>query len=214
MRKKINATRMELLRVRKRLDLAVRGHKLLKDKLEGLIKELTERLEEFKKLRLDVDEMWPRIFQRFVMADAQGSSAATEAAILQARPRVRIESGVERIMGVAARYAEAKIESPGGAYSLMQTSPHLDEALRELRDFLPALVKLAGVEQAVRAISEEVQKTRLRANALEHVLIPDLQEARSFISGRLEEIARSDTSRLMKVKQMILEREAAEAGTA
>jgi len=212
MRKKINATRMELLRVRKRLDLAVRGHKLLKDKLEGLIKELTERLEEFKKLRLDVDEMWPRIFQRFVMADAQGSSAATEAAILQARPRVRIESGVERIMGVAARYAEATIESPGGAYSLMQTSPAMDAALRELREFLPDLIRLAALEQAVRTLCAEVEKTRRRANALEYVLVPDLSEARKIIASRLEEMARSDTSRLMKVKQMLLEREEAAAG--
>jgi len=211
MKRKVNATRMELLRVRKRLDLAVRGHKLLKDKLEGLIRELTDRLEEFKALRLKVDEQWPRIFQRFMMADVQGLSAATEAAILQARPQVKVTTGITRIMGVATTHAEATIVSEGGAYSLMQTSPHLDEALRELREFLPNLVKLAGLEQAVRAISAEVQKTKRRANALEYVLIPDLSEARKYIGGRIEEMARSDISRLMKVKQMLLEREMAEA---
>ena len=210
MKRKVNATRMELLRVRKRLDLAVRGHKLLKDKLEGLIRELTERLEDFMELRLKVDREWPRILQRFMMADAEASSAATEAAILQARPRVTVTTSVKRIMGVATPEAEATIEAPGSAYSLMQTSPHLDEALRELREFLPALVKLAALEAAVRALAAEVKKTKRRANALEYVLIPDLREARKYIAGRLEEIARSDVSRLMKVKQMLLERETAE----
>ena len=210
MKRKVNATRMELLRVRKRFDLAERGHKLLKDKLEGLIRELTERLEEFKELRLKVDREWPRILQRFMMADAEASSAAAEAAILQARPRVTVSTSVKRVMGVATPQAEATVEAPGGAYSSMQTSPHLDEALRELREFLPALVKLAALEAAVRALAAEVKKTKRRANALEYVLIPDLREARKYIANRLEEIARSDVSRLMKVKQMLLERETAE----
>ncbi len=211
MRRKVNATRMELMRVRKRLALAVRGHKLLKDKLEGLIKELTERLQEYKELRLKVDREWPRIFQRFMLADVEASSTATETAILQARPRARITTEIRRVMGVAAPHSEAVVEESANTYSLMQTSPHLDEALRELREFLPLLVKLASLEQAVRAIAQEVQKTRRRANALEYVLIPDLYEARKYIGSRLEEMARSDVSRLMKVKEMLLEREAAEA---
>ena len=207
MLRRVNATRMELLRVRKRLDLALRGHKLLKDKLEGLIRELTARLEEYKDLRLRVDRDWPRIFQSFLLADAASSSSATETAILQARPRARITTRVQRVMGIATTHTEAVVEEKGGAYSLIQTSPHLDEALRQLREFRPHLVKLAGLEQTVRALAAEVQKTRRRANALEYVLIPGLQETRKSISSRLEEIARSDISRLMKVKEMLLERE-------
>lgn len=210
MKRKVNATRMELLRVRKRLELAVRGHKLLKDKLEGLIRELTERLAEYKRLRLKVDETWPRILQRFAMAGASASASATETAILQARPRIDMTARIERVMGVPITHAEARVVAPGSAYSLLQTSPHLDEALRELREFLPDLIRLGGLEQAVRALCAEVKKTRRRANALEYVLIPDLQDARKTITGRLEEIARSDISRLMKVKQMLLEREAIE----
>ena len=209
MRKKVNTTRMELMRVRKRLDLAVRGHKLLKDKLEGLIKELTERLDEYKALRLKVDERWPRVFQRFALADARASAAATETAILQARPRVEVRATVTRVMGVAITRAEARILPGEGGYSLVQTSAHLDAALRELRELLPDMIKLAGLEQAVRALSAEVQKTRRRANALEYVLVPDLREARKHISSHLEEMARSDISRLMKVKEMLLAREAA-----
>ncbi len=211
MRKKVNATRMELMRVRKRLDLAVRGHKLLKDKLEGLIKELTERLVEYKQLRLTVDERWPRVFQRFALADADASPTATEAAILQARPRISVTSEIERIMGVAITKSEATVQPSESTYSLVQTSPHLDAALDELKEFLPELIKLAGLEQAVRALGAEIQKTRRRANALEYVLIPDLAATKKDIRGRLEELARSEISRLMKVKQMLLEREAANA---
>src|SRR3989304_5014138 len=100
MQRRVNATRMELLRVRKRLDLAVRGHKLLKDKLEGLIRALTARLEEYKEGRLKGDREGPRILRRFVMADGEASSSATETALLQARPRAEVRTEVERVMGV------------------------------------------------------------------------------------------------------------------
>jgi len=193
MRKKVNATR----------------HALLKDKLEGLIKELTEHLDEYKALRLKVDERWPRVFQRFALADAEASAEATETAVSQARPRVKLTASVVRVMGVPVTRAEAEVLPGEGRYSLIQTSPHLDVALRELKELLPDIIKLAGLEQAVRAISAEIQKTRRRANALEYILIPDLRDARKQISSRLEEIARSDISRLMKVKEMLLEREAA-----
>lgn len=207
MRSKIVATRMELLRVRKRLDLAVRGHKLLKDKLEGLIRELSERLEEYKELRIKVDREWPEVFQGFLLAEAQSPAGALEDAILQARPTLEVTTKVNRVMGVLALETQAEIVSAGGAYSLMQTSAQADEAIADLRKLLPDLIRLGGLEQAVRALSEEINKTRRRANALEYVLIPDLRQARRTITSRLEEIARSDVSRLMKVKQMLVERE-------
>ncbi len=210
MKRKVNATRMELLRVRKRLGLAERGHKLLKDKLEGLIRELTVRLEEYKGLRLRVDEEWPRIFRRFLLARTLASESAAETAILQSRPTLKLSARVGRVMGVATHELQAVVEDSGRTYGLMQTSPHLDEALMELREFLPRLIKLAALEQTIRALAEDVQKTRRRSNALEYILIPDLSETRKSIADRLEELARSDISRLMKVKQMLLEREAAE----
>jgi V/A-type H+-transporting ATPase subunit D len=200
---------MELLRVRKRLALAKRGHKLLKDKLEGLVRELTVRLQEYKDLRLAVDREWPPIFQRFVMARALASPEATDGATLQARPRVRLVATIRRIMGVVTRQTEATVEDSGATYTILGTSPHLDEALRAMRAFLPSLLRLAGVEQSVRALAQEVQKTKRRANALEYVLIPNLQHTRKTISHRLEEIARSDVSRLMKVKEMLVAREEA-----
>lgn len=197
--------------MRKRLDLAVRGHKLLKDKLEGLIRELTERLQEYKELRIKVDRVWPRVFQRFLLAEAQSPPGAVEDAVMQARPKLDITTNVHRVMGVLTLETKAEIVSSGGAYSLMQTSAQADEALGELREFLPELIRLAGLEQAVRALSEEINKTRRRANALEYVLIPDLSLAKRLITSRLEEISRSDVSRLMKVKQMLVEREEAAA---
>jgi len=207
MRRKVNATRMELLRVRKRLELAERGHKLLKDKLEGLIRELTARLQEYKALRLEIDAAWPEVFRRFLLAEAEASSTATEAAILQCRPHLKVTTVVRRVMGVVITEMEAVVEPGTATYSLVQTSPHLDAALREMRVLLPKLVRLAGLEQAVRALTAEVQRTRRRANALEYVIIPDLRDTRKMIASRLEELARSDISRLMKVKEMLLARE-------
>jgi len=207
MRRKPNATRMELQRVRKRLELAVRGHKLLKDKLEGLMKELTERLPEYKRLRLKVDEEWPRVFQRFALAEAESGTDPIQAAILQARPRVTLDLRMERIMGIPLRHVEARVEAAATTYSLVQTSPRLDAAIAALRELLADILRLAAIESAIRALAAEIQKTRRRSNALEHVLIPDLQTTRKYIADRLEEIARSDISRLMKVKQMLLERE-------
>ena len=210
MKRKVPPTRMELLRARKRLELAERGHRLLKDKLEGLIGELTVRLEQYRERRRAVDRAWPKVLQRFALADAEASSSATEAAVLQARPRAEVTTEVRRIMGVYATETRARVAPGRNAYSLVQTSPHLDEAMRELRDLLPDLVELAGLEQAVRALAAEIERTRRRANALEYVVIPDLRDTRKRIISHLEEMARSDVSRLMKVKQMIVEREQAE----
>ena len=163
MRQNVNATRMELMRTRKRLDLAVRGHKLLKDKLEGLIKELTERLQEYKALRVSVDEKWPRVFQRFALADAAASPEATETAILQARPRVEVTTRLARVMGVRVTQAEAEVLPGESTYSLLQTSPHLDEALRELKEFLPEMIRLAA--RGAGPCAPSPRKCRRRAAA-------------------------------------------------
>lgn len=210
MKTKVNPTRMELMRIRKRLTLAVRGHKLLKDKLEGLIKELTERLKNYKALRMKVDEAWPRILGRFLMASVDGSASATEDAIQQARPKATLEQGVSRIMGVIVPDMKLNIESAGGGYSLTDTSPYLDAALAELRDFMPTVIELAATEEGLRRLCEDIEKTHRRTNALEYSVIPDLQYTARRITSQLEEFARSTVSRLMKVKEMLAAREAAE----
>jgi len=206
MKRKVPPTRMELLRIRKRLGLAVRGHKLLKDKLEGLVKEVTDRLAELKKLRLEVDAQFPAIVQLFTRGGLTASAAATEAAAVYAYPGAVLRVSEDRIMGVPVPKVDLTIDEDMRPYSLVETSPHLDEAIRRLLAIIPDIARLAQLEDSIRRIADELERTRRRTNALEYSVIPDLRATRRLIENRLEEYQRSDISRLMKGKEMLVPR--------
>ena len=209
MKRKVPPTRMELLRVRKRLTMAVRGHKLLKDKLEGLIKEVTDRLQELKRFRLELDAQFPEVIQLYVKAAASRSVPATEVAADVAASGAELQVREDRIMGIpvpAFRLAAGRDITP---YCLDETSPYLDAAIARLLALLPKLVRLAELEDTIRRLADELERTRRRANALEYSVIPDLRDTRRMIEARLEEYQRSDISRLMKVKEMLLARDQA-----
>jgi len=203
---------MELLRIRKRLVLAVRGHKLLKDKLEGLVKEVTERLQELKRLRLELDAEFPEVIQLFVKAASTTSPAATETAAALAYAGAVLRAQQERIMGVGVPTLDLTLAAESSPYNLSETSPHLDAAIRRLLELFPRIVQLAQLEDTIRRLADELERTRRRTNALEYSIIPDLRETRRSIEARLEEYARSDISRLMKVKEMLLAREQSAIG--
>mgnify|MGYP005839463979 CR=1 FL=1 len=207
MKRKVPPTRMELLRVRKRLTLALRGHKLLKDKLEGIVKEVTERLAALKTLRLALDAEFPQIIELFVKAAAASSPAASEAAAAESYPGGILQVRQHRIMGVSVPRLEFTIADEIRPYSLADTSAWLDSALRRLREAFPRIVQLAEAEEAIRRLADELERTRRRTNALEYSIIPDLRDTRRLIEARLEEYTRSDISRLMKVKEILLARE-------
>ncbi len=207
MKRKVPPTRMELLRIRKRLGIAVRGHKLLKDKLEGIIKEVTERLGELKKLRLELDAQFPEAVALYTKAAAATSPAATEAAAAQSYPGGILQSRQDRIMGVPVMRLEFTLSEETQPYNLEETSPYLDAALARLRELMPRIVALAAAEDAIRRLADELERTRRRTNALEYSVIPDLRATRRMIEARLEEYTRSDISRLMKVKEMLLARD-------
>ncbi|MBM4034543.1 MAG: V-type ATP synthase subunit D [Planctomycetes bacterium] len=207
MKRKVPPTRMELLRVRKRLALAVRGHKLLKDKLEGIIKEVTERLAELKRLRLELDAAFPEAVALFTMAAAATTPAGTEAAAAQAYPGGILQTRHDRIMGIPVPRMEFILSGEAPSYSLHDTSPYLDAAVKRLRELFPRVVALAQAEETIRRLADELERTRRRTNALEYSVIPDLRSTRRLIEARLEEYMRSDISRLMKVKEMLLARD-------
>jgi len=207
MRRKVPPTRMELLRVRKRLTLAVRGHKLLKDKLEGIIQEVTARLAELKRLRLALDAQFPEVIELFTLAGAATSPSAAEAAAALACPGATLTTQQERVMGVVIPKLEYTARGDTRPYNLNETSPHLDAAIRRLRELFPQIVALAVAEDAIRRLADELERTRRRTNALEYSVIPDLRATRRMIEARLEEYTRSDISRLMKVKEMLLSRD-------
>ena len=200
MRLAVNPTRMELLRLRKRLAVARRGHKLLKDKLDGLMKDFGEYAKAYKERRLAVDEQLPRVLKYFVLAEATSSRAVTEDALDLTRQDLVIETQLRRVMGVAIPHIEVSFGEVRGGYSLMHTSPELDSAIDSLKKFIPELLHMSELEQTVRLLSQEIEKTRRRINALEHTLIPNMAETIKFIKSKLDEMERSTTSQLMKIK--------------
>ena len=200
MRLAVNPTRMEMLRLRKRIAVARRGHKLLKDKLDGLMKDFGEYAKAYKERRLAVDEQLPRVLKYFVLAEATSSRAVTEDALDLTRQELRIETQVRRVMGVAIPHIEVSFGEVRGGYSLMHTSPELDSAIDSLKKFIPELLHMSELEQTVRLLSQEIEKTRRRVNALEHTLIPNMAETIKFIKSKLDEMERSTTSQLMKIK--------------
>jgi V/A-type H+-transporting ATPase subunit D len=207
MRLAVNPTRMELLKLRKRLVVARRGHKLLKDKLEGLTKEFMKISQEYKKLRMEVDEELPYVLKLFVLAEISSSRLIIENALDSTRQDLEIVKHEKRFMGVVIPRLDITFGEATGQYSLIHTPPELDQAIASLRDFLPKLLRMAQVEETVRRMSIEVDKTRRRVNALEHSFIPRIVETIKYITSKLDEMERSTTSRLMKIKAQRLAEE-------
>ncbi len=200
MRLAVNPTRMELLRLTKRLRVAQRGHKLLKDKLDGLMKEFMALAKAYKHARLAVDAELPYVLKQFVVAEITSSRAITENALDNTRQEISLSRKARRIMSVAIPQLEVEFGASAGGYSMVQTSPELDQAIQRLKAFLPRLLEMAELEETVRRLSLEIEKTRRRVNALEHTFIPRMAETIKYIKNKLDEMERSNTSRLMKIK--------------
>src|SRR5512136_2091025 len=201
--------RMQLLRLRKRLMVAQRVHKLLKDKLDGLMKEFLEIAREYKRFRLAVDDELPYVLKLFVLAEITSSRRITENALESTRQELRLTVAPRRLMSVVIPRIEATFGAAGGMYSFVHTSPELDQAIDSLKKFLPKLLRMAELEEGVRRLGSEIEKTRRRVNALEHTFIPRMKETIKYIMSKLDEMERSNTSRLMKIKaQRIAQEEA------
>ncbi len=196
----VNPTRMELLRLRKRLVVAQRGHKLLKDKLDGLMQEFLEIAKEYKQFRLAVDDELPYVLKLFVLAEITSSRRITENALESTKQELQLTVRPRRLMSVIIPKIEATFATTGGMYSFVHTSPELDQAIDSLKKFLPKLIHMAELEETVRRLSIEIEKTRRRVNALEHTFIPRMKETIKYIMSKLDEMERSNTSRLMKIK--------------
>ncbi len=208
MRLAVNPTRMELLRLRKRLVVAQRGHKLLKDKLDGLMKDFGRITAEYKKARLEVDNELPQVLKLFVLAEATSSRLIVEDALESTRQEMNIQMKPQRLMSVQIPKLEITFGKSEGGYSLIHTSSELDKAITQMKEFLPKLLKMAELEETVRRLCQEIEKTRRRVNALEHTLIPRMKETIKFIKNKLDEMERSTTSQLMRIKAQRLAQEA------
>lgn len=207
MRLAVNPTRMEMLKLRKRLIVAQRGHKLLKDKLDGLMKDFGEIAKEYRACRLAVDAELPEVLKLFVLAEATSSRLIIEDALDVTRQELLITEAPKRVMSVIIPHMEITFGQSCGGYSMVHTSAELDKAISGLKAFLPKLLKMAELEETVRRLCQEIEKTRRRVNALEHTVIPRMQETIKYIKNKLDEMERSTTSRLMKIKAQRLANE-------
>lgn len=205
----INPTRMELTRLKRKLATAIRGHRLLKDKRDELMRQFLELVRENRKLRQRVEEGIVSANKNFVMARAVMSDEALKTAFLAPKQEVYLEAGVRNVMSVEIPVFHYKTRTSDAndiySYGYAYTSGDLDDAVKSLADILPDMLRLAESEKACQMMAAEIEKTRRRVNALEHVMIPDMQEKIRYITMKLDENERSTQVRLMKVKDMMLE---------
>jgi V/A-type H+-transporting ATPase subunit D len=200
MRLHVNPNRMELMRLRRRLGLAERGHKLLKDKLEELMRQFLDNIRRLSELQSGVSEKLEKIFLSFAVARTRNSLLDLEQWLPAGRLAVETKKG--RILNLVIPRFEIK-EMETADYDLLNTEAELDIGLRKTREVMPELLEMARLWKAVELLSIEIEVTRRRVNALEYILIPNIKETIGYISSRLEEMERSFQVQLMRVKEII-----------
>jgi V/A-type H+-transporting ATPase subunit D len=200
MRLHVNPNRMELMRLRRRLGLAERGHKLLKDKLEELMRQFLDNIRRLSELQAGVSEKLHKIFFSFAVARTRNSLLDLEQWLPAGRLTVETEKG--RILNLAIPRFEVK-EMETADYDLLNTEAELDIGLRKTREVMKDLLEMARLWKAVELLSIEIEVTRRRVNALEYILIPNIKETIGYISSRLEEMERSFQVQLRRVKEII-----------
>ena len=204
----INPTRQELNRLKNRLRTSIRGHKLLKDKRDELMKQFMDVVRENRALRKRVEEGLMRAHGAFTVAAALMSPEMLEQSLLYPKQSVELDMTFQNIMSVDVPQYQFRTSSqdPGEVYpyGFAQTSGELDDAVDAMARVFQDLLKLAEIEKTSQLLAEEIEKTRRRVNALEYVKIPEMQESIRYISMKLDENERANTIRLMKVKDIIL----------
>ena len=207
--KQVNPTRMELSRLKKKLNTATRGHKLLKDKRDELMRRFLEMVRENRELRMKVEEKIKAANANFVLAKSSMSDETLKAALLAPKQEVYVSTSYRNVMSVDIPVFDTQTRTPDPndiySYGYAFTSADLDDAVKSLADILPDLIKLAEIENSCQLMADEIEKTRRRVNALEHVMIPETQEQIRYITRKLDENERSTQTRLMKVKDMMLQ---------
>ncbi len=213
-RMNVNPTRMMLTSLKKRLKTATRGHKLLKDKRDELMKEFLELARENGRLRQEVENRLADVYKNFTIASAIMSQEVMEESLMFPKQGVVLEVGNKNIMSVDVPVFDFKTtaEDPTNIfpYGFARTSGELDNAVSELADLFPMLLDLAAKEKETQLLAAELEKTRRRVNALEYVMIPRLEVTIKYIQMKLDENERGNQTRLMKVKDMMLEEAIAE----
>ncbi len=197
-------TRMELSNLKKRKTVAVRGHKMMKDKRDELVRRFIIFARRNRELREEVERKLTLAMKSFVLARASMSNAEIEEALLYPARAASVETGSESVLSIPV--PKLKLETQEGftyPYGYATTSAELDGAVQQLAEVLPLMLELAEIEKSCSRLADEIEKTRRRVNALEYVMIPQFTETIRSIQMKLEENDRQSTTRLMKTKEML-----------
>lgn len=204
----VNPTRMELGKLKKKLQTARRGHKLLKDKCDELMRQFMILIKENRQLRSEVETAVREADRYMAVAGSVMQREVLETALLLPKQEVELEVTEKNVMSVNIPEFSPKYKTGDSndiySYGTAFTSTDLDGAVSALSEVFPKMIRLAEVEKACQLMADEIEKTRRRVNALEHIMIPDYEETIKYITMKLSENERNTTVSLMKVKDMVL----------
>lgn len=204
----VNPTRMELSKLKTKLISARRGHKLLKDKRDELMRQFMNLIKENRKLRAEVEASISTANRYMAVAGSVMQREVLETALMLPKQEVELEVTEKNVMSVNIPVFSPKYRTSDAndiySYGTAFTSIDLDGAVASLSEVFPKMIRLAEIEKACQLMADEIEKTRRRVNALEHIMIPDYEETIKFITMKLSENERSTTTSLMKVKDMVL----------
>ncbi len=206
----VNPTRMELSKLKKKLTVARRGHKLLKDKCDELMRQFLLLVKENKALRMEVEEGIRKAHKSMIVARSIMKEEEISNALMVPKQEIQIAKKERSIMSVSIPVFETSFKTDNEhdifSYGYAFTSGALDDALMEYFNVMPKMMRLAEIEKSCQILSLEIERTRRRVNALEHVIIPQYEETIKYIRMKLEENERGNITRLMKVKEMVIEK--------
>jgi V/A-type H+-transporting ATPase subunit D len=200
---RVNPNRMELLNLRKRLVLARRGHKLLQDKLEEMMRRFLLLLKEIDQANKDFQQRSRKMVNDLVYSRITSSPGDFNAALAQIEQRVEIQPGVERVMNVRVPALKVERITVEKYYDFFRTSPQLDLAVDAAGDYIRSLLTLARLLKTLDILAGEIERGRRRVNALKYMLIPSIEETIRDITQKLNEFERGNLVRLMRVKEIV-----------
>jgi V/A-type H+/Na+-transporting ATPase subunit D len=202
----VNPTRMALMDLKLRSKSAKRGHKLLKDKQDGLMQQFLSIIRSAKDLRIKVEQELGTAFQAFLAASAWLSDAEIENALSSPQAHIELDVETKNVMSVRIPFFKLKKEGTIKSYGLASTNALLDQAIDSFDNLFTVLIELAQIEKQAESMAIELETTRRRVNALEHKMIPDLQETVKYIQMKLDESERASIIATMRIKASIEEK--------
>ncbi len=200
---KVKPTRIELLKLKDRLKKSKRGHKLLKEKRDGLMKRFMDIIKQAKVKRTEMEEKLSEAGRDFALISSPFSQKEVEQFFLIPSSEINLQMKEENIMGVKVPNFKCEIIKKDNDYSYISFPLGMEKSIREYQDLLGLMLELANIEHAARLLSFEIEKTRRRVNALEYIIIPQIEKGIKYISSKLDENERFEKIIRMKIKELI-----------